>query len=202
MLLNTHLLAELEARWRAQGAPITERLTPGLSNEEMDAITAPLGIRLPAEARLWWQWHNGVPVSTVTLRAQRTIGGAYYEYTPLEEAAAEYEQARNIAAEVVSSPDTAGDFWHPSWWPISSDLGGRWIACQCDVAEDAPTPIRAINFAEGTQFEPPVLGSFGELVQHFIDGMDQGVWRYDADTERWVKDFERYTAEHQAAGIL
>ena len=47
-----------------------------------------------------------------------------------------------------------------------------------------------------------MLGSFGELVQHFIDGLDQGVWRYDADTERWVKDFERHTAQQQHVRIL
>jgi cell wall assembly regulator SMI1 len=201
--LDEHLLSELEARWRAQTAPIAERLTPGLSNEEINAITGPLGVRLPAEARLWWQWHNGVPRSAVTLRAQRTIGGAYYEYLPLEEAATGYRQLREIAAEVVSSPEQhADDFWHPSWWPISSNAGGAWIACQCDVAEDKPTPIRAISFVESTQFEPPVLASFGELIQHFINGLDQGVWRYDGDTGRWVKDFDRHTAEQQAVRIL
>ena len=129
-MLDRQLLGELEARWHAEGAPITERLTPGLSDEEIDAITAPLGIRLPAEARLWWQWHNGVPASAVTLRAERTIGGPYYEYIPLEEAAADYRQVRKIAAEVVRDMDQdVDDFWHPSWWPISSDLGGAWIAC-------------------------------------------------------------------------
>jgi hypothetical protein len=128
----------------------------------------------------------------VILRTQRTIGGAYYEYLPLEEAATGYRQLREIAAEVVSSPEQHA-FWHPSWWPISSNAGGAWIAGQCDVAEDKPTPIRAISFVESTQFEPPVLASFGELIQHFINGLDQGVWRYDGDTGRWVKDFDRHT---------
>ena len=88
MLLDRHLLGELEVRWRAQEAPILERLTPGLSVEEIDAVTAPLGVRLPAEARLWWQWHNGVPGAKGSLRVLRTIGGPYYEYIPIEEAAA------------------------------------------------------------------------------------------------------------------
>ena len=39
MLLDRHLLGELEVRWRAQEAPILERLTPGLSVEEIVKYT-------------------------------------------------------------------------------------------------------------------------------------------------------------------
>jgi hypothetical protein len=115
MLLDRYLLGDLEARWRAQSAPIVERLTSGLTSEDIDAITAPLGVRLPAEARQWWQWHNGVPSAYGDRRVLRTIGGPYYEYIPLEEAATEYRQLREIAAAVASAPRHADDFWHPSW---------------------------------------------------------------------------------------
>jgi hypothetical protein len=31
---------------------------PRLADEEMDVLTAPLGLRLPCEARVWWGWHE------------------------------------------------------------------------------------------------------------------------------------------------
>ena len=34
-------------------------LRPGLTDAEMDALTEPLGIVLPEEARVWWGWHDG-----------------------------------------------------------------------------------------------------------------------------------------------
>jgi cell wall assembly regulator SMI1 len=203
VLLDRHLLDELEGRWRAQRAPILDHLTPGLGDEQIIAIAAAAGVRLPTEARLWWEWHNGVPSSRGSKQARRAIGGPDYEYIPLEEAAEEYsklrEMARNATAGTDLDPD---DFWHPAWWPISSDAKGAWIACECDVAENAPTPIRAIHFADSTQFEPPVLGSFGELIQHLIDAIDRGVWFYDSAAGRWEQRFELQTPEERAARIL
>jgi hypothetical protein len=50
-LLTGDLLDQLAAPWRDQHAPITALLRPGLTDEEIDATTAPAGIRLPEEAR-------------------------------------------------------------------------------------------------------------------------------------------------------
>ena len=58
--LTVDLLEQLAERWRRQRAPITEALSPGLDEEEMDALIAPLGLSLPVEARVWWGWHDGV----------------------------------------------------------------------------------------------------------------------------------------------
>ena len=61
ILLDRAVLAELESRWQSQGAPIVSALRPGLSDDEMDRLTEPLGLSLPREAREWWGWHNGAP---------------------------------------------------------------------------------------------------------------------------------------------
>jgi len=57
-LLEVDLLCELEQRWQAQGAVITGALRPGLTDDEMDTLTEPFGMRLPAEARRWRGWHD------------------------------------------------------------------------------------------------------------------------------------------------
>ena len=46
-------------RWREDGAPTADALRPGLGDTEMDELTAPLGLRLPPEARTLWSWHDG-----------------------------------------------------------------------------------------------------------------------------------------------
>ena len=36
-----------------------QALAPGLTDQQIDTLTAPYGIDLPEEARVWWRWHNG-----------------------------------------------------------------------------------------------------------------------------------------------
>lgn len=52
--LEPQLLDQLELRWRRVGAPIAGSLVPGISDLEMDDVTASLGIKLPSEARTSW----------------------------------------------------------------------------------------------------------------------------------------------------
>jgi hypothetical protein len=58
-MLDIGLCEQLELRWISQGALLAGRLRPGLTEIQMDALTEPLGLRLPVEAQLWWGWHDG-----------------------------------------------------------------------------------------------------------------------------------------------
>lgn len=59
--LDDAAIDRLVAALRQQGAPIAAHLSPGLSDDEMQTLVAPLDIVLPAEARAWWRYANGVP---------------------------------------------------------------------------------------------------------------------------------------------
>jgi len=61
---TTRRLHELDGHLRRLGLPIAEHLRPGLSDEEMDAITHPLGIDLPPQLRALWAWHDGAEYRT------------------------------------------------------------------------------------------------------------------------------------------
>jgi integrase len=52
-------LDRLDAAWRAQGAPTSGSLAPGLIEAELDAYAAELGFDLPGDLRVWWGRHNG-----------------------------------------------------------------------------------------------------------------------------------------------
>ena len=76
--LSIELLEELERQWRVQGAPLVAGLAPGLTDTEIDALTEPIGLRLPAEPRLWWRWHDGA-APNAKLKIDREMGAPGYE---------------------------------------------------------------------------------------------------------------------------
>ena len=92
-----------------------ERLEPGLAGEEMDALTAPLGLRLPTEARLWWGWHDGVAASQVRYEHEREAAPGW-PYFPLEESIARCRQWREISREWAEGAPGAEP---PPWWGAS-----------------------------------------------------------------------------------
>ena len=51
---------------------VVDHLGPGLSDAEMDALTEPVGIILPEEARVWWGWHDGTdPLKIDPIRGEQ-----------------------------------------------------------------------------------------------------------------------------------
>jgi hypothetical protein len=99
------LLDRLEGEWGRQKAPIAEFLVPGLPEDVIDAMTAPLGVRLPVEARVWWQWHNGVDVPKERWTSQaRRLGGTDFDIISLERAVAEYHWRRRLVQEQPVEP--------------------------------------------------------------------------------------------------
>ena len=54
-MLTVDHLTQLKLRWERLGlVGVLNYLRPGLTDAEMDALTEPLGIVLPEEARVWW----------------------------------------------------------------------------------------------------------------------------------------------------
>lgn len=195
--LTVELLDKLEARWRAQRLPAATRLNAGRAAVEIDAVTAPLGLRLPAEARTWWGWHDGVSATQGTLSRDREIGGPGFQYLPLADAVAQYQTSREIARSTAanvqrwSSGDGAGvdpdDWWNPAWFPITVSSSGTVITCDTSTPELRPTPILAVSGGE-----PAMSGarSFGEMVTWWIEAFDSGAWRYDTEGGEWDYSYE------------
>lgn len=49
----------------AGGSPVGASWRPGLSPDEMDVLTAPLGVELSAQARAFYAWHDGCEATAV-----------------------------------------------------------------------------------------------------------------------------------------
>jgi cell wall assembly regulator SMI1 len=165
------------------------RLQPGLAEEQQDRMLAPLELRLPQEARLWWRWHDGVTLVRAP-SIQRTIGPGF-EYLPLAEAIVQYHRCRDAAREVASTPgqsppvNNPDHWWAPHWFPVTLTGYGGVVACDCSVDDALRTPIRMVWWAGRESYADPVTQSFGEMVSWWIDAMETGAWHFDTGHGEW-----------------
>jgi hypothetical protein len=151
----------------------------------MQALVAPLGLRLPHEARVWWGWRDGVAPSAGG--AEREIGPGRH-WLPLAEAVEECARIRQMKAEVFGEdPAEVEVQWSSSWLPLVHSEG--LVVIETGGAEEAPCPVWVHWFYERPG--PPHLPSLGELAAVWIDAIDRGAWRYDREGNHWTSDEDR-----------
>lgn len=183
-VLDEGLLGAFEEALRDAGARITDVWAPGLTDAEMDALTAPFALRLPEEARCWWRWHNGV------------IAGAQppdWDLLPrrsLLDLATTLENFRGSRASRVVLYD-GGDYWLE---PLT-DLPLIFFAC--DGPSGEPVPVHTQQ-----DVEDPIraLPSIGELVARWTRLIRDGAFQTD-DHGHWTWSFERIPEDVRRLGI-
>lgn len=187
-LLTEEMLDALAERRVSVGARIVESLRPGLPDAELDALTEPLGLRLPAEARTWWGWRDG----TNSLTGDHAIGLDLL-YLPIQHSLDAYRTQRRIAAQVAEGDDvlTPDDVWPRSWLPLSVKGNGALVACEIEVPEGAPSPIQLFHHEFGDTSRTPDAGSLGTVVSWWISAIDSGAWAYDRGRGVWEQHPER-----------
>lgn len=192
-------MEQLEKRWRDQGAPIADALEPGLTPAAIAALTEPLGITLPGEVARWWAWHNGAGLERPH---SREIGGPGFRYISLEEAVQKYHALRVVAKRsVTQGVEGAPEFgeldfwWNRQWFPIVESVGGISLACDCTVAFEAATPIRAVDWSAREPGDASVARSFGQVIEWWIAAFDAGAWRYDRAAQQWDYRFGQIPPE-------
>lgn len=186
--MTEELLEQLAERWRTLRAPIANSLRSGLSDDEMDALVAPLGVRLPTEARVWWGWHDGTEIDLLS----HGIGN-YIVPLQLAHAVEKYRELLQVAADVTADDETyePHDFWRREWFPFAMPRRAD-LACDCSVAEGAPTPIRHVEFELPAESQEPVAPSLGAVVSLWIEAIDSGAWTYNHNRPPgWVTHPER-----------
>jgi cell wall assembly regulator SMI1 len=190
--LTLALLDELGALWQRHGMPVARRLTPGLTDAEIDALASPLGLRVPAEARTWWRWHNGAHDTSIL-----TSGGK--EYSSLERCLGSVAEMRGIAREVTrpyrlstsEAEEMERGVWNWDWLPLCADgVGGMLVV---DAAAGTPAreqcPVRYRTRDDGSN-AALVAPSIGALVHEWIRALAEGTGSYDEREDRWTLDFE------------
>lgn len=179
------LLDEMEQIWRAVDPTLPDDLAPGLSPQELDEITAPLGLRLNRDAKTWYGWHNGT--HTGHGRGYGATIGAYFgSFIDAEIAVREYRSNLAVAedfAELFGSMGDAG--WDPHWFPLWVSIGGDVISTDCSVpaAGSAPIRVRAKEFGEARRVIAP---SLTVVIERWLDLYHLGYYYWNADHHRWT----------------
>ena len=179
------LLPLLEDALSDQGAQaILERLRPGLSDQEMDDLTNPLGIVLPGEAKQWFAWHDG-SWSTWNTHALTPL----FSTLPLATAVAEAWKRR--AAEPDPPPDEALWPWPWSWLPVGLSDVGRVTAIDCALPARFAAPVVVRDWHTDTELPRPQVASIADLVDMWLQAIDVGAYRFDANVGHWVREWDR-----------
>lgn len=184
-LLSRHLLEEYEKRLRAAGAPFDEWALPGLDGGEIESTLAPLGLKLPIEGRIWWEWHDWA-----TRSGQMFTGMSGKEYLSLRDAVATYEEFRRLVLQLVEPDDP--DFadpekrWNRSWFPFRGTQHP--LVLDCSVPDGTATPIRHMSLEEPWGSPMPRASSLGETVTWATEALERGVARWDKGRRVWARN--------------
>lgn len=183
VVLSEDLLEEQALRWRRQGMAIATSLRPGLSDDEIDELTSPLGITLPREARIWWGWHDGA-FGPDPDRGNTELGPGRL-FSSLADAVGNTNSVRDIMRGVDGELDPA---WRSSW--LTMNWGGDTTVFDCGVGFDEPVPVRSYRFEE-PEAGATGVPSIGTLVTLYIDAFDRGAWAYDRSRAISIGDRSR-----------
>lgn len=193
-MLTTEQIDRLVDALVRQGAPVVDLLAPGLSDREMDELTAPLGMRLPDEARTWWGHYNGAPVRPGDESRDPALSPSWW-WAPLEVVVAHREEVRAWV-----DPD----MWLKSWLPVA--VGGYDLVIETAVESGQPSPVHLIDF-EGDdenvgECHIPALPSFGALVDAWTAALAGDAVRFVPDLGHFTIDFDRVDALAIPDGLL
>lgn len=162
MLTEEHLERFEEALRRA-GAPFVDHLRPGLTPDQVRALTAPFeGLSLPQELLTWFGWHNGA--------SDRGVLSPKRLYLSLQEVLEDHLALLRIGAGPA----------HRSLLPITNERPLILVEC----VPESPTVGRVFveYFAEAPE---PALASVGELIEIWTAYLEKGIWRYVDGVPNW-----------------
>jgi len=184
--LTEKLLEDLAARWRAFDAPVARQLRPGLADDEIDALVAPLGLRVPPEARTWWKWHNGGGDACIVHsggKAFLSLEHCVERATMMRQIASEVTKPYRLSAEERN--DMAHGVWHRDWLPLCPDG----VGCMAVISagrDDASKAVCPVLFRDWDGEASLLAPSIGTLVCQWISVLDAGAETYDHRQDRWV----------------
>lgn len=170
-LLDEAALERYVESLRAQGPPVVDHLTPGLSQAEIDELCTEAELSLPDEARVWWRFSNGVPVDAP--EAAQLIGPEH-EWCSLQWAIAERDV---IIANLAEHLPPEEILWRPTWLPW---VGTHRLAL--DVSGQPIAVVRPVDFHARAEEQGSPIDSLGTLVAAWTTGLQTGL-TYDAEDE-------------------
>jgi len=191
----TTTLERIEIQWSRQDVPIARHLSPGLTNQQIDEIMAPTGIRLNEVHRALFRWHDGAMSNDPDLSrdSRDTALFGMLQFRSLA-GMVEYwqgpwvQQGLDFARDITDELGPHGP-WGPNWFPLLYD-----------AEERSPIVTRSTQARWGDQetiwkshlYEShdlvPRMVSLVALFQFLQVWLEHGYMRWDQDVMDWAYD--------------
>jgi len=165
-------LIERLDKWLAKNVPeYYKELEPGISEQEVAALEAQLGVALPGEFRELLKWRNG--------QGPRNFDSIYYNFSLMS--ADEIEGTRSTNNKLLK----AGDFDQKNWWfpeyvPFLSNGGGD-NYCIDYAGSFSGTKGQIIVWNHDYEARPIEHVDFHHWLQTLVVGLERGYLEHDED---------------------
>ena len=192
------LLETMEGAWREEDAPIVPLLRPGLTDEQIDDLCQPLGLAVPLELRVWWNWHDGADLPSNGNGAHRAIN-SWSEFLPLASALELCQRKRQWFPVDGDEP-----YWKESWLPFSHAGGPDTLFVDCArIVHPDTAPVR-VQDHDWQRVEVDAANSLTHAVALWSWVAQSGIRRWDseADLPHWELDWDAVPLFIQWTGLL
>jgi hypothetical protein len=186
----TAALRGLEDRFRAQNAPVAHLLRPGLSDNQIDALTAELPFRFSDELRCLYRWHDGADETDDDTGEHAFVPGMDV-IAPLAQAVQEYHRW-------IEAPSIPQEPYSPTWFPIN--LGRTIIVVESGVAAGTAGALHSLDTHSEWLYDraPSLL----HAVRLWNKMLDDGYWIYDEFEHDWEDHYLDIPEELRATGLV
>jgi cell wall assembly regulator SMI1 len=156
---------------------------PGLSTDEIRALTRELPRALPSEVQLWfsrWTWGEDLYDMLWNLR-YHPLPNCMFLYDQALEWERRYRRVGPYPGQRAAHEYAPG--WLPLWFALSQQEGPAYIAVDLSASDGIIAPVLAVDRGGGET--KCVAGSVGEFVANALDDIDAGKWLYDRENHNW-----------------
>ena len=167
----------LQQKWSS----FYQTLLPGISAEDIESLESKLGINLPEEFKLFYQWKNGQSTNKVKPlwynRNLMNIEEVLETWTCMNEllALGEFEQP---------------NWWDPHWIPFAENGAGDYYVLDL-VGSFGGTPGQVIEFWNGDVDRNIYFASFSKWLETIISAIEQGYQNLESDSEIFEQTYRK-----------
>jgi len=185
------LLLELEAEWRALGAPVDELVYPGLEREQVSGQLQDAFGKAPVELVEWFSWHNGGPINRRTA-AQQLAAPMGRTLSPLEDCLSDRQSYLALPTETADGAVLPA--WDPRWLSLTHYIGGGVLAFHVDH-------LTLIDvYWWDAEFTHSAADSMEEAVRTWVETLRAGYYAWEGGD--WVYDVNRLPADLLERSII
>lgn len=179
-----------------------EQLKPGLDDELIERLAEAAGLKLPAQVQAWWRWSDGEREDGQGRRSL-SFGGILSPVSlawALDNRRWWLEHSRELATPWGIPADR---LWSPTWLPLLRGVSDTHVV-DLESNDAEATPVRWIATHTMTPDDYWIIRvqSIGDMVQLWIEAMDAGLWQFDGDALRWIRNVEDVPSALLQTGLV